>query len=478
MAEHLSPLDATFLELEQADQGAHMHIGGVMVFEPRSDGTPSVDQVRSILGARLRELPRYGQRLSAPATGGLSWPSWVEDPDFDLSRHVRRETVPAPGGDPELLEWAGRFYSERLDRARPLWELIVLNGLADGRWALATKTHHCMIDGVGSVDAATVMLDAEPHPRKRQAPEPLAAESVEDEEADGADAGSALGGLVQIPFRVAGAAARLAAGGAHAVTHPAEAREALGKARAMVELIVRDEVMAAPRSSLNVPIGGQRRLAVARVPLTELKAIKKGLGGTVNDVVLAATAGGLRELLLERGEPTPAEGLRAMVPVNIRTAGEHLALGNKITSLFVHLPVAEADPLQRYRRQTEEAESLKSGTQAVGSRTLIDLASLAPPALHSFIAQSLFATRLFNVTVTNVPGPQQPLYAFGSRMEAVWPIVPLAAEHCVGLAVFSYDGDLFFTLNADRDTVPDLDVLAAGIETAIAQLRELCSTPP
>ncbi len=477
LVERLTPLDATFLELEQADQGAHMHIGGVMIFEPRPGGAPRIDQVRKILRERLCELPRYGQRLSAPATGGLSWPNWEEDPDFDIARHVRRERIPEPGGDAELLDWAGEFYSERLDRSRPLWEMVLLSGIAGDRWAIATKTHHCMIDGVGSVDMATLMLDTEPDPPRRRAPRPLAAGSNGGVEEDESGAGSLLAGLARVPLRVAGAAARLAAGGAHTATHPAEARQALTKARATVELLIRDEVVAAPRTSLNVPISGQRRLAVTRVPLSELKVIKRQLGGTINDVVLAAAAGGLRELLLERGEAPPAAGLRAMVPVNIRAAGDHLALGNKITSLFVHLPVAAADPLERYRRQVEEAESLKSGTQAVGSKTLVDLASLAPPALHSLIAQSLFATRLFNVTVTNVPGPQQPLYSFGSRMVEVWPIVPLAAEHCIGLAVFSYDGDLFFTLNADRHTVPDLDVLATGIETAIAQLRALCPAP-
>ena len=209
------------------------------------------------------------------------------------------------------------------------------------------------------------------------------------------------------------------------------------------------------------------------VDLEQVKAIKRTLGGTVNDVVLAATAGGLRRLLVERGETPPRGGLRAMVPVNIRAAAEHLELGNKISSLFVHLPVDEPDPRHRYARQLAEAERLKAGDQALGSREIIDLAAHAPPVLHTFLARSLFATRLFNVTVTNVPGPQMPLYAYGSRMVTVWPLVPLAAEHALGVAVLSYDGRIFFCLNAASDSVPDLDRVADGIADALAELAML-----
>ncbi len=238
----------------------------------------------------------------------------------------------------------------------------------------------------------------------------------------------------------------------------------------MAEVLVRDELVAAPKSSLNAPIGAKRRLAVTSIPLDELKAIKGELGGTVNDVVLAAAAGGLRELLLARGEEPPSRGLRAMVPVNLRAASERLALGNRLTSLFVHLPVGVSDPHERYRRQMEEAETLKSSSQALGTSTIIDLTGTAPPIVHGLLARSLYATRLFNLTITNVPGPQRPLYAFGSKMLAVWPLVPLPADHAVGLAIFSYDGQVFFCLNADHDTMDDLDVLVEGIATSIAEL--------
>ena len=478
MAEQLTALDATFLELEEADQGAHMHIGAVMVFEPPPRGrAPGLAEVCAHLESRLGELPRFRQRLSEPETGGITWPSWQEVRDFQVSRHVRRASLPAPGGEAELLEWAGEFFSERLDRTRPLWEMVVLEGLAGGRWALATKTHHCMVDGVGSVDVGQLILDATPEPPTRpetppREPEPLPGRSPRTTSPLGRAAGMGIG-LAKVPARVVGAGVGLLRGGASVARHPQRASDALQRSRAMASLIVRDELSAAPRTTLNAPIGAKRRLAVACVPLDELKAIKDDLGGTVNDVVLAITAGGLRQLLLDRDEPLPPQGLRAMVPVNIRTAGEQLSLGNRITSLFVHLPVGEHDPQARYRRQVKEAEDLKSGSQALGSSVLLDLTGHAPPVIHSFLARSLFATRLFNVTITNVPGPQSALYAFGSRMTDVWPLVPLAADHALALAVFSYDGNVFFAFNADREAVPDLDVLAEGTEEAFRELRDM-----
>ncbi|MGC1814484.1 MAG: WS/DGAT domain-containing protein, partial [Solirubrobacterales bacterium] len=257
---------------------------------------------------------------------------------------------------------------------------------------------------------------------------------------------------------------------------PSRARDAFRRSKAFAELIVRDELIAAPHTSLNDPIGAKRTLSVLTVELGELKQIKRALGGTVNDVVLASAAGGLRRLLEHRGEEPPAAGLRAMVPMNVRSAGDHLAMGNKISSLFVHLPVAASDPAERYVLQVEEAEALKAGTQHEGSSFLLDLGNHMPPVLHSFVARSLFATRLFNVTVTNVPGPQAPLYYFGSQIEEIWPLVPIAASHAIGLAVFSYDGTLYFCLNVDRDSCRDVDVLMDGIESSIAELHELAAT--
>jgi WS/DGAT/MGAT family acyltransferase len=270
-------------------------------------------------------------------------------------------------------------------------------------------------------------------------------------------------------------AVRVARGGTDFALHPHKALEMLQRSRATVEVLLRDEVSRAPRSSLNCEIGATRSFAVVRVPLADLKAVKAGLGGTVNDVALAAVTGGLRRLLEARGEELPAQGLRAMVPMNVRQASEKLALGNRISSLFVHLPVAADTTADRYEQVMAEAEALKKGTQALGTSTIISLAGLAPPALHAVIARALYATRLFNVTVTNVPGPQATLYALGARLREIIPLVPLAAEHAVGVAIFSYDGTVVFGINAAAEAVPEIDVLRGGIAQEIEALRHLAS---
>jgi len=459
MTEHLSPLDATFLELEQADPTAHMHIGAALVFDPLPEGgVPSLDRVAAHLDRRLDALPRYRERLSETHTGGLTWPSWQPDGEFDIRHHVHRAALPAPGGDDELLEWLGDYWSHRLDRMRPLWDAVVVEGLSEGRWALCTKTHHCLVDGVGSLDAGYVLLDPSPEPVEPGAWLPPAVPPAEEHRG------------------LAHAAAAAARAGAGLALHPDRMREVVRRSSALAELLVRDELIAAPSSSLNRPIGSERRFEVVRVPLARLKEIKSALGGTVNDVALAAVSGGLRRLLIERGEEPPRQGLRAMVPVNIRQAGEKLALGNRITSLFVHLPVAVGDPFARYRATLEEAESLKHGTQALGGETLLELTASAPPVVHAVLARSLFASRLFNVTVTNVPGPQLPLYAFGARLREVFPLVPIAAEHALGIAIVSYDGNVVFGINADRDTLPDIGVLAEGIEDSLDTMLALAGT--
>ena len=459
MSQHLSALDATFLELEEADESAHMHVGGLLTF---SGTAPAIDSVREHLRTRLGRLPRYSQRLSTVHTGGLSWPAWIDDRGFDIANHVTRAALPEPGGHAELMEWLAAWWSQRLDRHRPLWEMVVLEGMADGRWGLVTKTHHCMVDGVSAMDVANVMLDVSPRPE----------EGPPIDVADLPDATEDEHGLLgALPRRAAGAARA----GAEVALHPNKLRDAMSRARSVLDLIVRDEVIAAPHTTLNVPIGTLRRFDVVRVPLADLKAVKNALGGTVNDVALAAATAGLRRVLIERSEDPPDRGLRAMVPVNVRGAADRLALGNRVSSLFVNLPVAAESPRARYADTVAEAERLKAGDQAQAGSALVDLAAHAPPVLHSLAAQSLFASRLFNVTVTNVPGPQVPLYAFGDPLLEITGLVPLAAAHCVGIAVLSYNGLVTFGLVADHDTVPDLDVLRNGIEEELDELRGLAA---
>lgn len=483
MSDHLSALDATFLELEEADESAHMHIGAIMVFDPLPNGgSPSREELCQHLVSRLGQLPRYGQRLSEPHTGGLSWPEWEDDPTFDIGRHVTRAALPSPGGCEELAEWSSGFFSQRLDRHRPLWEMALVEGLADGRWALATKTHHSMVDGVGSVDVGHLILDAtaDAAPAAPSSPSsPGGASGGHAPSSLGADrqpsrghptAPSPLASLARawaglLPVETMVHAAQMAA---HGALHP---RDALRNARSAVDLIVHQELHAAPHTSLNVPIGTRRRFEVVRVPLADLKEIKGSLGGTINDVVLTVTASGLRALLQSRGEALPAEGLRAMVPINIRVASEHLALGNRVSSLYVDLPVTDADPVRRYHEIVARSESLKSaGQQAAGSTAVVELVGLAPPVLHATLARTLYATRLFNVTITNVPGPQQTLYAFGAPLREIQPLVPIASEYAVGVAAVSYDGTVFFGVVADPDTVPDLEVLLSALSASVEAL--------
>jgi WS/DGAT/MGAT family acyltransferase len=254
------------------------------------------------------------------------------------------------------------------------------------------------------------------------------------------------------------------------MVHP---RKALARAGTLADLLVRDELISAPHTSINVPIGSSRRFAAVSLPLAELKAIRRELGGSINDVVIAACTNGLRRLLLERDEPVPTRRLRAMVPMNVRDASEHLALGNRISSLFVELPVAEPVAHARYRQIVTSTARLKSSGAAVGASTMLDLAALAPPVIHALLARSLYATRLFNVTITNVPGPQRPLYSLGARLREIQPVVPLAAEHAVGIAAFSYDGLMTFGVIADLESTPDIAVIADGIKDGVAQLLAL-----
>lgn len=457
--DQLTPLDASFLELEQADDCSHMHIGWAMVFDPLpGGGIPPVEEVRRLLDGRLGAMPRFRKRLSHPHTGGLRWPRWEPDPRFDVAAHVRHATLPAPGGEPELLDWLADFYSHRLDRRRPLWQITLLDGLEGGRWSLVTKIHHSLVDGVSGVSITNLILDASP------APSP-ASETARD---------------VQAPAMPPHHGSRLVAGvraGIDLALHPQRAVDVVSQARSLARFIVRDELVPAPRTSLNAPIGASRRLELVAAPLDDLKAIKSRLGGSVNDVVLAIAAGGLRHLLESRGEPLPGRGVRVMVPVNVRRATEMMALGNRVSSLFVELPVAEADALARYRATAEATEELKRSGLVGGAEALVDVAGVAPPVIHAALARMAFTPRLFNLTITNVPGPQMTLYSLGARMRRVIPLVPIFADHAVGFAVVSYDGEVVFGLNGDQGAMADLHVLAEGLARSLEELREIVGLP-
>ncbi len=459
MGEQLSMLDTMFLELEQFDESAHMHIGAALVFDPLpGDATPDIGTLRKYVGERIGMLPRFRQQLSATQAGPLTWLTWEPAEAFDLDSHLHRATLPAPGGEAELYEWLGDFWSHRLDRHRPLWEMALIDGLEGGRWALATKTHHCLVDGVGSVDIGNALLDTSPEGSPPRPAPPGAGEDEEERERQGSGRFWLSPGLVM----------RGARAGIGAARHP---RESFDRVRAAAELVVRDEVIGAPRSSLNGPMSGTRLFTTVRLDLDDVKGTRSRLGGTVNDVVLAICAGGLRHLLLSRGEELPGRSLRAQVPVNIRREDREHSLGNELTSLFVELPVTEADPLARYHRVVGRAEELKAGSQRTGGKTIVDLADMGPPLAGALLARSMFGgTRMFNLTITNVPASRERLYALGAPLVDVLPLVPLFAGHTIGIAVVSYAGQMVFGLNADRVGAPDVGVLAEGIERSFAEL--------
>lgn len=452
MTDRLSPLDGTFLELEDADAGAHMHLGALLVFEPLpGGGPPSLPALAEQVADRLPLLPRYRRRLAHPDAGALQWQAWEDDPDFDVTRHLRRAALPAPGGDDELLAWAGQELEHRIDRAHALWEIVVVEGLADGGWGMLAKIHHCLADGVGSVQIAQLLLDVEPRPEQR----------AFDPVAPARDDGRSLPGL---PFVAEVASAAL---------HP---RRTARRILALGGLIADTELHGAPTTSFNRPLGPRRALRMAAVPLEDLQAARASLGGTVNDLVLAAVCAGLRGLLLERDEPLPDAGVRAMIPVDVREDRDG-AMGNRISSLFIDLPVTVPDARARHRAISEATRAAKSGSAPLGADTLLAVAGIAPPAIHHHLAPLLSGTRLFNLTVTNVPGPPQPLYSLGARMRLAIPIVPLAADHGLGVAVLSYDGMLVFGVCVDPDLLPDVDTFVGALADGIARLLEHAGEP-
>jgi diacylglycerol O-acyltransferase / wax synthase len=467
MSDALTAREATFLELEERSDGAVLNVGGVMVFDPSPDGAvPTVPAVTALVEDRLAGLPRFRQRLSDERTGAWSWPGWIDDERFATLNHVRHAALPAPGGDAELCDWIADYYSHRLDRTRPLWEMVLLEDLERGRWALAYKVHHCLVDGVGPVGVPELLLDARP---------------ATGNEVDGAAClaepePSLWRSLVRDPpppvAQATKAGAHAVASGLRATLHP---RETLARSRTVAELIIKDELIGAPHTSLNDAIGSTRRYAAVRCRLVDLMAIRDELGGSLNEVALAACTAGLRRVLLERGEQLPVDGLRAMVPVELANGSLGLRPDNRIGSLFVGLPVAEPGVVVRHRQIVRSTQTQRSSRAGEASSTLVDLASLAPPLVHAAIARVLYGPRLFNLSITNLRGANAPRYAFECKLREVHPVVPLAAGHAVAIATFSHDGRLTFGLSADCESMSDLEILADGIAEGIEDLLAAAS---
>lgn len=456
MADRLSALDVSFLYLEEPTTA--MHVGSVAIFAAPAGGF-DYDQLIDLIETRIALVPRYRQRIRW-VPGRLASPVWVDDADFDITYHVRRSALPRPGTDAQLRDLVGRVQSRRLDRGRPLWEMYLVEGLEGGRVAVITKTHHAMVDGIAAVDIGTVILDTSPTPREipaedwRPRREPTGVQLV----------AAAVTDLVRRPSAVVDAVR------SGLVDAKATAGKAVGAATGLFAA-ARTSLRPAANSPLNVPIGEQRRFAMARTDLDDYKAVRKAHGGTVNDVVLATVTGALRSWLLTRAEPvTASTTLRAMVPVSVRLPGE--SGGNRVSSYFVDLPVGEPNPVLRLQHVTYVMKAHKDSNTSVGADAIIALSGFAPPTLHALGARvaSSLSRRLFNLVVTNVPGPQFPLYAAGARMLEVFPVVPLAKGQAVSIGLTSYNAGVFYGLNADRDALPDVDVVAECIEESLAEL--------
>ncbi|MGO8877697.1 MAG: WS/DGAT/MGAT family O-acyltransferase [Acidimicrobiales bacterium] len=460
--ERLGPLDASFLYLE--DGITHMHIASCAIFEGPA---PAYEEVATAIAGKLGQVPRYRQVVHF-VPFELGRPVWADDPHFKLEYHLRHTALPAPGGPAELRLLMGRLMSQELDRRRPLWETWILEGLEDGRWALVTKIHHCMADGVSGTDLLAVVLDVERHPSPATIEEWL----PEAEPSGLRLAAEALVGLARSPYEQLRAARRLLQAPGRAVRQLRDLAEGVGS-------YARRFVPTEPTSIVG-SIGPNRRWTWASADLADLKAIRRAQGGTVNDVILAVIAGGFRELLLGRGEPVERLVVRTLVPVSIRREDEHGLYNNRVSAVFADLPVAIEDPVDRLTAVHEQMEALKASHQTLAGESLTALGELTPfvgIALGERAAMAMLRhlpQHSVNTVTTNVPGPQFPLYLAGREMVEYLPFVPIAHGVRLGVAITSYNGGVAFGITGDYDTAADIDVLAHGIEDGITRLVKLC----
>ncbi|WP_067489583.1 WS/DGAT/MGAT family O-acyltransferase [Actinomadura hibisca] len=455
----MSGLDASFYLLE--DENTPLHVASVVVFEGPA---PSYgDLVRQVI-AKLPRVPRYRQRVRTVPLH-LSRPVWADDPHFNILYHVRHTALPTPGTDEQLRNLAGRVLAQRLDPGKPLWEIWLVEGLAEDRWAMIAKVHHCMVDGVAGMDLATIMFDLTPdYEPPSRAPGALPEWTPEPEPSTFDLLRDTAQRTVTQPVRQAGDVVR----GLGTVREARQLRDfALGLSRTTARFTSRSA------GSLNGPIGPHRRWCWQNVPLEEAKRVRKALGGTVNDVVLTAVTAGYRDLLNARGGLTPDTVVRSAVPVSVRATDQRGALDNRVAAVFVNLPVGVADPLERLRRVREQTDDVKRSNQAAGTKTLTRLTDTAvAPALLSLGARIPVRLRqdLVQTVTTNVPGPDFPLYVMGRRVLELHPYVPLTGGIRVATAIVSYCGTLYFGLTGDFDGMPDLDVLGKGIQAGFGEL--------
>lgn len=459
MPDRLSALDVSFLYLE--DGTTPMHMGEMLIFQAPDSGF-DYDRLVTLIRRRIAFVPRYRQRVRW-VPGRLANPVWVDDQDFDVAFHVRRSALPSPGTDGQLRELVARVMSRPLDRARPLWEVYLVEGLEGGRFAILTKTHHAMIDGTAAVDIGQVILDATPDPKPtphlhwNPSQEPSGAELV----------AGAVVDSVRRPASVVDNARK-------SMTDAGEAAAGLLRSAGGLVSALWSAARPPAESPLNVPIGAQRRFGTATLDLEDFKRIRREHGGTINDVVLAVLAGALRAWLMTRQENVGGRHtIRAMVPVSVQDIGARRP-SNRVAAFLVDLPTGEQDPVVRLNRISFDMGQHKEDGHMVGAQTLVALTGFTPPTLHAMGARLAgdLSRRVANVVITNVPGPQQPLYVAGAQLLAAYPVLPLVKNMAVSIGLTSYNGGVYFGVNADRDAMDDIDVLTACICEAMDELLE------
>lgn len=459
MPERLSVLDSSFFDLERPN--VHMHVAGLMIFDPssRPDGRFGIDQVAELIEQRIHLVPRFRQKV-VTIPFGAGRPVWVDDARFDIGFHLRRAALPTPGGRRELADFVQRVHSRPLDRSKSLWEMYIIEGLEDGHVALLTKVHHAMIDGMSGVDIATVLFDVAPEPRAVEAetwipePEPspraLLVEAIREQVMNPVRAGvETIAEIVQSPDVTVRRAQELVGGIASLVSAGAP-----------------------PASPFNRRVGPNRRFAMAEAPVQDFKLVKNALGGTVNDVVLATVAGALHRFLTRRALPTAGVSLRAMVPVSTRDESHRMALGNRVSNMFVDLPVGPMDPVHRLEAIVRTTKGIKESHQAVGAEAIMNAGPWAPPTLHALAARLMQRQRWMNLVVSNVPGPQISLYLGGARLVVTYPLMPLAERVGLSIAVTSLAGVMGFGLTGDWDALPDIGFLGEFLLLALDDLKK------
>jgi diacylglycerol O-acyltransferase len=467
--DRLTSTDAGFLHQETSS--AHMHVGGVLLFEGPA---PRFEDFLEHIRGRLHLLPRYRQKLAIPPAGS-GRPLWVDDSSFNLEYHVRHSALPAPGSEEQLLEMAARIASLPLDRSKPLWEFWLVEGIEPAagssheRFGMLAKNHHALVDGVSGIDLATVLLDFGPTPTRldtgglqpwQPRPEPNALELLVAGARDGV-----------------GAVAGLASQALSAASQPSRSLGVLRDAAEGVGELVWAGLNPAPETPLNVTIGPHRRFRVVRQQLADYKTVKNSFGGTVNDVLLTVVAGALGGWLRSRGISTDGLEMRALVPVSVRAEDERGTLGNRLSAMRGPLPVYIQDAAARLPVVTRAMDDLKSSKQAVGASTLVAVNDIAPPAVLAQASRLQFSTRLFNLLVTNIPGPQVPLYILGKQLQDMFPLAFLPQGHALAVAIMSYNGRIEYGLLGDFDALPDIDVIAEGIDESLAELLAATGTP-